>query len=140
MNFLRSRIVCLPVVAIGLLAWLAITNHCAIAAVEGAARMPMPSCHTMAPSNQSPAKHNQKSEVECCKILRATLLTLSSNVAATYALVFSAHDYGVTLITAAEESRFTRVFEWDTGPPGADSFAESVLQRSILAHAPPFLA
>ena len=25
----------------------------------------------------------------------------------------------------------------DTGPPGALSFSESVLQRSLLAHAPP---
>ena len=30
--------------------------------------------------------------------------------------------------------------ELDTGPPFAGSFAESVLQRSILAHAPPSLA
>ena len=28
----------------------------------------------------------------------------------------------------------------DTGPPGAHSFAELILQRSLLAHAPPFLA
>jgi hypothetical protein len=27
----------------------------------------------------------------------------------------------------------------DTGPPGATSFAELVLQRSILAHAPPIV-
>jgi hypothetical protein len=27
----------------------------------------------------------------------------------------------------------------DTGPPGLRSFAESVLQRSVLAHAPPSL-
>ena len=28
----------------------------------------------------------------------------------------------------------------DTGPPGAFSFAELILQQSLLAHAPPFLA
>jgi hypothetical protein len=28
----------------------------------------------------------------------------------------------------------------DTGPPGARSFAELILQRSLLAHAPPILA
>jgi hypothetical protein len=28
----------------------------------------------------------------------------------------------------------------DTGPPGARSFAELILQRSILAHAPPVSA
>jgi hypothetical protein len=27
----------------------------------------------------------------------------------------------------------------DTGPPGACSFAELILQRSLLAHAPPVL-
>jgi hypothetical protein len=27
----------------------------------------------------------------------------------------------------------------DTGPPGSISFAELILQRSILAHAPPVL-
>jgi hypothetical protein len=28
---------------------------------------------------------------------------------------------------------------FDTGPPGAHSFAELILQRSLLAHAPPSL-
>jgi hypothetical protein len=28
----------------------------------------------------------------------------------------------------------------DTGPPGARSFAELILQRSVLAHAPPVFA
>jgi hypothetical protein len=28
----------------------------------------------------------------------------------------------------------------DTGPPGARSFAELILQRSVLAHAPPVSA
>jgi hypothetical protein len=28
----------------------------------------------------------------------------------------------------------------DTGPPGAFSFAELILQQSLRAHAPPFLA
>jgi hypothetical protein len=34
----------------------------------------------------------------------------------------------------------TQTLGSDTGPPGALSFSESVLQRSILAHAPPALA
>ena len=50
---------------------------------------------------------------------------------------FSTHDYVVALISAADQLRLTPVIEWDTGPPAANSFAESVLQRSILAHAPP---
>lgn len=137
MNLFRHRLVRLPIVAIGFAAWLAISNHCVIGAAEGAANMPMASCHGTAPADQSPGKHNEKSGVECCKVLRATLLTPSSNLVGADTLSFAAHDYLVALISAADESRLTPVIEWDTGPPGADSFAESVLQRSILAHAPP---
>jgi hypothetical protein len=137
MNFLRNRIVRLPIVAIGAAAWLAISNHCALAAIEGAAKMPMPSCHGAIPASHSPAKPDKEGGVECCKVLRATLITLSSHLAPSGTLTCAAHDYVVGLIPIAEDSRLIRVFEWGTGPPRADSFAESVLQRSILAHAPP---
>ena len=140
MNLFRSRFARLPIVAIGAVAWLAISNHCLIATIEGAARMPMPKCHGTSPANQSPANHDQKGGVVCCKVLRATLVKLSSNLVGADTFSFAAHDYIVALISAADESRLTPVIEWDTGPPGADSFAESVLQRSLLAHAPPSLA
>ena len=140
MNLFRSRLVRLPIVAIGAVAWLAISNHCALSAFEGAAKMSMRSCHGTSPAKQSPAKHDEKGGVECCKILRATLLTPSSNIVAGDTVTFAPLDYVVALISAADELRLTPVFEWDTGPPGASSFAESVLQQSILAHAPPSLA
>jgi hypothetical protein len=46
MNFFRNRLVRSPIVAIGFAAWLAISNHCALAAFEGAGKMPMPRCHS----------------------------------------------------------------------------------------------
>ena len=137
MNFFRHRLVRLPIVAIGFAGWLAISNHCAIGTLEGSATMSMASCHGTSPANHSPAKNDQKSPVECCKVIRATLLTPSSNLLDDATVTFVAHDYIVTVISAADELQLTPVIEWDTGPPGADSFAESVLQRSILAHAPP---
>ena len=137
---LRRTVLRAPVVLLTALAWLAISNHCAIAEVEGAARMPMPGCHGSSPGKETPAKHDQKSAVECCKILRATLLAPSTNLAAYDTNSFAPRDYIVALISVADESRLTRLIERDTGPPAADSFAESVLQRSILAHAPPFLS
>jgi hypothetical protein len=140
MTLFRNRIARLPIVAVGAVAWLTISNHCAIAALEGAAKMSMARCHSTSPANQSPAKHDEKGSVECCKVLRATLLTPSSNFAACDTVTFAPHDYLVALISAEDKLRLTRLIEWDTGPPGADSFAESVLQRSILAHAPPVLA
>ncbi len=138
MNLLRYRIVRLPIVAIAAVAWLAISNHCALAALEGPAKTPMPSCHHTAPAQGLPAKQDKKGRIECCRILRATLLTLSKNLAAYDTTAFARLDYGVALISAADQAQLTRITEWDTGPPNASSFAESVLQRSILAHAPPF--
>lgn len=139
MNLFRHRLVRLPVIAIGVAAWLAVSNHCAIAAVQGAARMPMPTCHGGA-AEHAPAKHDHESGVDCCKVLRATLLTFSTNLTACDTLTFAVHDYVVALISAADESRPNCIIELDTGPPAAESFAESVLQRSILTHAPPFRA
>jgi hypothetical protein len=136
MKLLHNRMVRFPNVAIGAIAWLAVSNHCALAAIEGAAKMPMSSCHGPAPANHSPAKHDQNGGVECCKILRATFLTLSKNMIESDISIFAAFAY-VTGILPAHESRLDRVLEWDTGPPEADSFAVSVLQRSILVHAPP---
>lgn len=140
MNLFRSRLVRLPIVAIGSLAWLTISNHCLIATMEGAARMPMPRCHGASPANPSPANHDQKGSVVCCKVLRATLLTSAKSVVALDEFLFAPHKYFVCIVVVPEAAEQSDIFEWDTGPPGANSFAESVLQRSVLAHAPPSLA
>ncbi|MCA1657973.1 MAG: hypothetical protein LC627_01595 [Verrucomicrobiaceae bacterium] len=137
MNLFRHRLVRVPIVAFGAAAWLAISNHCALAAMQNPAEVRRPSCHAMAPAKEAPAKDEQKNVVECCKVLRATLLTLSKNLAAADTLAFVAHTYVGLPLPRAVESRLISIFEWDTGPPGAGSFAELVLQRSILAHAPP---
>ena len=131
MNLFRARSFRLVVVVIAGAAWLAISNHCVLAAVGGG-NMPM-SCH-----GDSPAKHGPKSSVECCKILRATLLVCVSNLIAPP--LRSTHDFPLVILSATELLRPVKLIEWDTGPPGAGSFAELVLQRSVLAHAPPFVA
>jgi hypothetical protein len=66
MNLFRHRLVRLPIVVIGAAAWLSISNHCALAAMQTPDEMPMPSCHGAMPEKQAPAKPDQKSDVECC--------------------------------------------------------------------------
>ena len=136
MNLFRKRIARWPIVVVAAAAWLAISNHCAIAAVEAPAKMPMAHCHGAAAPPNAPAKENHNGDVECCKVLRATLLTLSSNAVKLAALSFVPHEFAVVPAPVAHPARRTRLIEWDTGPPGP-SFVESVLQRSLLAHAPP---
>jgi len=137
MSLFRNLYLRLPIVAIGAVAWLAISNHCALGAFQGIAKMPMTSCHGATPTNESPVKPDHKDGVECCKVLRATLLKPSTNLLPGNIGIVGAYDFFVVLISSGQESRSIKLIERDLGPPGADSFAESVLQRSVLAHAPP---
>ena len=129
-----------PIVLLAALAWLAVSNHCALGAMEGLARMgPQQSCHDMGASH-APAKHQNENGVECCKVLRATLMTYAKNLAPSDVSVCVNEPYFAGFILLPKLSRSIRPLELDTGPPFASSFTESVLQRSILAHAPPSLA
>jgi hypothetical protein len=127
--FLRSSVV--AVMAAG---WFLISNHCALATAESAG---LAAAHAHCHGCPAPAKAPTKNElVPCCKVLRA-MVTEGFSVAKD-ASAFSLQEYLAGFVTFPEEMHRPQSFELDTGPPFSGSFAESVLQRSILAHAPPF--
>jgi len=132
----RSVLLRSSIVAITLLAWLSISNHCALGALEGGkAAVAHTSCHGGA---GAPTKTPAKGEASpCCKTLRATLSTLAKAPSVSGNSGFSFDAYFACPLSFLDEFRANRARELDTGPPVARSFAESVLQRSILAHAPP---
>lgn len=138
-NLVRHAAVRVPIVLIAAVAWLALSNHCALAGIERASKMPM-HCHGAATTNHVPSKQDNHDGVECCKRLRATLLTPAKSVASGDEFLFAPHKYVVGIVSVPDAVEQAGVFEWDTGPPGARSFSETVLQRSVLAHAPPSLA
>lgn len=124
------------IVLVAALAWFAVSNHCALAALERPAKVEVEqSCHGMT-AQHAPAKKNQTG-VECCKVLRATL---SKSLVVHNVAVFALYEYFVRQVSLPEQTPLKCVLFLDTGPPFSYSFSESVLQRSILAHAPPFLA
>jgi hypothetical protein len=126
-------------VLIAAVAWLALSNHCALAGIERASKMPM-HCHGAATTNHLPSNQDNHDGVECCKVLRATLLTSAKSVVALDEFLFAPHKYFVCIVVVPDAAEQSGIFEWDTGPPGALSFSEVVLQRSLFAHAPPSLA
>ena len=74
----------------------------------------------------------------CCKVLRATLAGHGKIVQVTSKDFRPIENLIIAQVIFADEAQLRRVpQELDTGPPFAGSFAESVLQRSLLAHAPP---
>ena len=125
------------VVLLTLGAWFSISNHCALGALEGRQDAAVhASCHESVPA---PAKVPAKGEsTPCCKTLRATLLALEKDTPAYDVSAFVVQPYVVDLVLFTDQFQAAHPIELDTGPPSSRSFAESVLQRSILAHAPPF--
>jgi hypothetical protein len=124
-------------VTVAICSWLAASNHCAFAAVAPSVE----NAHSDCPFHSKPAKQKQQSsQVQCCKILRAVVFAKAKDWARdntrfcdTTFPVLAGGFVGCPSCVVAP-------LLLDTGPPGALSFAELILQQSLLAHAPPYAA
>ena len=136
-----------PIVAVAICSWIAVSNHCAFAAIAPRGGAFHPSLYrqnadaTACPFHSKPAKQKEpSSQVQCCKILRGVAFAQSKvwerDDAKCSDVNFSAGTRGFLGCSL----RAVAPLLLDTGPPGAFSFAELILQQSLLAHAPPFLA
>jgi hypothetical protein len=124
-------------VAIAICSWVAISNHCAFAAMASE----MHKAQTECPFHSKPAKQKERSpQVQCCKILRAVLFAKTKNWARDDGRFSDANFIIQTDALILHSSRVVAPLLLDTGPPGALSFAELILQQSLLAHAPPLRA
>jgi hypothetical protein len=124
-------------VVIAICSWIAVSNHCAFAAVASEINNQPREC----PFHSKAAKQKPElSQLQCCKILRAVFLNQTNSWARDDAK-FSHIDLRVEEFMLVEllPNGQASSSSLDTGPPGAHSFAELILQRSLLAHAPPFL-
>ena len=124
-------------VAIAIFSWIAISNHCAFAAIAAKTDLAQTAC----PFHSKPEKQKeQSSQVQCCKILRAVAPTIAKSWTRSDS-DFSDIDFRFEYHRLLAHFRDALApLLLDTGPPGAHSFAELILQQSLLAHAPPFLA
>jgi hypothetical protein len=120
-------------VAITICAWIAISNHCALAAIGTKSH----STHSCCASPSKPAKPEPKS-IQCCKILRAISNASPKNLAP--AIVdLSPLDLSFTELVAFAPLKISFLPAiLDTGPPGKTSFVELI--GNVRAHAPPFSA
>ena len=132
---MRSHVGRITTASVSIAAWFLISNHCALSASEPAQPA---QTHVACHGNPSePVKSPAKGEgAPCCKLLRATLAKSDQPVIENYS-TGSFQAWVSAALVLSEQFHWQRAFELDTGPPFSQSFAESVLQRSILAHAPP---
>jgi hypothetical protein len=124
------------IVVVAICSWFAISNHCAFAALATKTNAASTGC----PFHSKPAKQEKQSTgAQCCKILRAIVPVVTKNWNPDHAN-FSGVEFCAEERAGVEQLRTALVPVLDTGPPDAHSFAELILQRSLLAHAPPSLA
>ena len=127
----------LVVVAIAICSWIAVSNHCAFAAVAPETNKAPTEC----PFHSKPAKQKeQSSQVQCCKILRAVVFAKAKDWARDDAKFCDVNFPVLASAFVAYSPQAVAPLLLDTGPPNAFSFAELILQRSLLTHAPPFVA
>lgn len=113
-------------------AWILLSNHCAL----GLSGTVVDSDSGGCPMHSAPVKEKPVANFPCCKELRAVATRAAKNVVAVATQVVGTQDYVAELMLVPPRVVFQPV-SLDTGPPRSLSFAESVLQRSVLAHAPP---
>lgn len=123
--------------AMAICSWFAISNHCALAAVTTKTHSEQTEC----PFHSKPSKQKpESSQLQCCKILRAVVFDHTKSWARDDARFFDVdlrvEEVGLVALLPNVQASWSL----DTGPPGGRSFAELILQRSLLAHAPPFVA
>lgn len=121
-------------VAIAIVSWIAIFNHCAFSAIATETARAQSEC----PFHSKPSKQKDNSaNVECCKILRATVATAAKSWARDNTN-FSNVDFTIEEVVVTPASHGAAPLLLDTGPPGKTSFAELI--GSVRAHAPPLRA
>ena len=115
-------------------AWFFLCNHCALGL--SSAGVVSESSSGGCPMHSTPAKEKSATNLLCCKDLRAIAPHAVKNIAAVASQFVGVRDY-VAAIILMPPRLTAQLLALDTGPPHSLSFAESIFQRSILAHAPP---
>ena len=114
-------------------AWLLLSNHCAL----GLADPTKPDAEPEGcPMHSAPTKEKPATSLLCCKDLRAIASHAVKNINAAVRQVVGVRDYVAANFVAPPRLTMC-LLALDTGPPHLRTFAESILQRSLLAHAPP---
>jgi hypothetical protein len=121
------------VVILSLAAWFLLSNHCALGtiALTADSEPEMNGC----PMHSAPAEKKPAPKTPCCKDVRAVVAKCVGATVPGVRLICP-RDYAPAIFRPLPRVAI-EIEGLATGPPGSVSFAELVLQESMLAHAPP---
>lgn len=123
------------IVALLLVAWVIFTNHCALGMMPAAAQAAQKSERCC--GGEKNPKHDAPDGLRDCCNIKVTTAPAKTEVHFDPSKI-QLHFLVVRQWCAAQVAKPEPAFPFDHGPPRVRSFAESVLQRSLLSHAPPF--
>ena len=130
-------VVRIVIVLVMSISWFALANHCELAAAVASLQEQSHSCCKKdKEANKIPARNVPQNGSKCCKAAHPVIISASKKPVSPE-LSFTPHSFFVAAVLFPDVPQLTTIAELDTGPPFVSSFAEVVLQRSLLAHAPP---
>lgn len=129
---LRPAVIALVTVV----AWFCLANHCALGFSLASSEEPAGGEPEGCPMHSAPAKKKPAAKLPCCKEVRAVVAKSVTKAMPFNARVVARCEYAAEIFGVPPRLNL-EIRGLDTGPPGCFSFAESVLQESLLAHAPP---
>lgn len=115
------------------------TNHCALGLMLPAVPDVEAHGHCHAPKERPAAPEDHSGEMKCCDLVQGVVPTAAGFAVAMAELPVADFEF-VTAPPAMAHSSVMAFEHSGAGPPGAFSFAEMVLQHSLLNHAPPIRA
>ncbi|HEY8902086.1 MAG TPA: hypothetical protein VIM48_00175 [Chthoniobacterales bacterium] len=125
-----GRLFAAMVACISMLAWMGLTNHCALASLS------MQQAHACCHSDGGASDHpSSPQNLQCCGTVAPSLPAYVAAPAAKLFEIRAAWIEVADLFRPAAESGEELAFA--TGPPPGQSFLEIILSRSVPAHAPP---
>jgi hypothetical protein len=138
----KARFFNATVALLAVLAWFAGTNHCALGSFKNphSIAIPISQCpeHSAKTDGNAPGPSGM---LACCQgLLSPNLDVEKAKISFNPVLVgIQLFEVGNLILPEAHKSILPSA-EYDTGPPPAGSFIETVLQRSLRENAPPLLS
>jgi hypothetical protein len=119
-----------------LAAWLVLSNHCLFGLTEATADGPEVQADACPMHAAAPAREKPAARIPCCKEIRAVVAKSLTKTLTLAVRSFAVQEFARAAFPTPPRLA-AELHALDTGPPGLLSFAETVLQESIPAHAPP---
>lgn len=121
---------------VALTAWFCLANHCVLGFTLAPSEERVSAEPEGCPMHSAPAKKKPAAKLPCCKEVRAVLAKSVTKAIPFNARLAARCQYAADTFSLPPRIAL-EIGGLDTGPPGCFSFAESVLQESMLSHAPP---